>query len=212
MFIWPNSNAFDEPIIRGSSGMVALLFFRFMCSLRRCCSKHALGDAYFRAHVLPQLQSNNPHLLVMLRPFSEYQLIESKSLNIQWNAGVKELQLNGYPLSSTLPCLSTTAALLVRRESSWFINNQPRTKREAMKHYIRNINLGQKRFQSITPPFILVFTSHWISVNQTKLSNYSGPRYAFKKWISRFNGVYPKGHGQACSWTAGQRSFRRWTQ
>ena len=159
MFIWPNSNAFDEPIIRGSSGMFALLFLSVyggvLCG--DVAQSDALGDAYFRAHVLPQLQSNNPPISLLCCDLSgEYQLIDSKSLNIQWNAGVKELQLNGYPLLFYAPVFVDNRHLTCAREKVLgFINNQPRTKREAMKHYIRNINLGQKRFQSIYTAFHL---------------------------------------------------------
>lgn len=159
MFIWPNSNAFDEPIIRGSSGMVALLFLSVyggvLCG--DVAQSDALGDAYFRAHVLPQLQSNNPPISLLCCDLSgEYQLIDSKSLNIQWNAGVRELQLNGYPLLFYAPVFVDNRRLTCAREKVLgFINNQPRTKREAMKHYIRNINLGQKRFQSIYTAFHL---------------------------------------------------------
>jgi len=161
MFIWPNSNAFDEPIIRGSSGMFALLFLSVyggvLCG--DIAQSDALGDAYFRAHILPQLQSNNPPISLLGCDFSgEYQLIDSKSLNIQWNSGVKELQLNGYPLLFYSPVFVDNRHLTCAKEKFLeFINNQPRTKREAMKHYINNINLGHKRFQSLYSTFYLGF-------------------------------------------------------
>jgi len=161
MFIWPNSNAFDEPVIRGSSGMFALLFLSVyggvLCG--DVAQSDALGDSYFRAHVLPQLQSNTPPISLLCCDFSgKYQLIDSKSLNIRWNPGNKELQLNGYHLQFFTPVFVDNLHLTCAREKFLeFINNQPRTKREAMKHYIRNINLGHKRFQAIYYTFHLGF-------------------------------------------------------
>jgi len=181
MFIWPNSNAFDEPVIRGSSGMFTLLFLSVyggvLCG--DVAQSDALGDAYFRAHVLPQLQSHNPPISMLCCNLSgEYQLIDSKSLNIQWNAGSKELKLNGYPLLFSSPVFVDNRHLTCAKEKFLeFINNQSRTKREGMRHYIRTITLAQERFKSIylalhlgiESPLTLAKPNQFIEIERSKI-------------------------------------------
>ena len=153
MFITPNSGVFDESIIRGFSGIFSLLFLSTYAGILcgDVAQSDALGDAYFRAHILPQLQSHNPPMSLLCCDFSGgYRLIDSKSLDIRWNSNAEELQLSGYPLRFFVPVFVENRHLSTAKERFLeLINNQPRTKREAMRHYVRDANLGEERFQSI---------------------------------------------------------------
>jgi hypothetical protein len=159
MFITPNSDVFNGPILRSSTGIFSLLFLSMYAGILcgDAAQSDALGDAYFRAHVLPQLQSHKPPISLLCCDFSGgYQLIDSTTLDIRWNSSAQELHLNGYPLWCYVPVFVEHRHLSTAKEKFLdLINNQPRTKREAMRHYVRNTELGEERFKSIYCAFHL---------------------------------------------------------
>jgi len=153
MFISPNSNLFLEPFIRNTSGAVSLLFITLyggvLCG--DVAQSDALGDVFFSTQILPKIQSYEvPISLLHCDLSGEFHLIESKSWPIKWNENAKQLELKGVPLNQYTPVLMRNRHLMCARDVCLdMINNQPRTRREAMRHYLSAFNEGYERFRAI---------------------------------------------------------------
>jgi len=161
LFVNPNSTVFQEPSIRNLSGFVTLLFVStfggVICG--EVAQSDSLGDSFFRVHVLPKLQSHNvPISLLHCDPSGEFRLIDAKSIDIHWNSNASELQLNGEPLSFFTPVFIQNRNLTCALQH-WLdvLENQPHTRRQAMKHYPGTLQMGHDRFRAIYLAYVLGF-------------------------------------------------------
>ena len=202
MFISPNSNLFLESFVRNLSGVVSLLFIALyggvLCG--DIAQSDALGDVFFSTQVLPKIQSHDVHISLLHCDLSgEYHLIDSKSWPIRWNENSKQLEIKGVPLHQYTPVFMKNRHLMSARDICLdFIDNQPRTRREAMRHYSHAFNEGTERFRVIylvyhlgmNYPSTLAKPGQFIRIQRTGIE-IEGSRYTIEwdvpstRWISR---------------------------
>jgi hypothetical protein len=189
MLFQPSSPLFMRDEFMAPVGVLSLFFISALAGVLcgDLAQSDTLGDTFFIHHVLPKLRSNNPSVGFLLwGEDGSRKFIESKAININWNSKRQCLELNKLPLKLYAPVFMQkkriTSALELCKN---IIEELPKSRRDAMKHYVEDFDRGCERLEFLYlihqlgfyEPHLLSRPSHLIHLHGTKmlpdLSNYT---------------------------------------
>ena len=157
---FPAHALFLNSSIMSTSGIFLMvylpLFAGILCG--DVAQSEALGDSFFKHHILPALQSNSTSVSFLFTDMDgTMSLLDSKSLSVHWSTKFRRLEVNKqHPFSFYCPVfISHRSIRSAERHCLKLIGNMPPTRRNAMLHYVESIQRGARRFEQVFLNLIL---------------------------------------------------------
>ena len=152
--VFPAHALFLNSSIMSTSGIFLMvylpLFAGILCG--DVAQSEALGDSFFKHHILPALQSNpTPISFLFTDVDGTMSFLDSKSIAVHWSTKFRRLEVNKqHPFSFCCPVfISHRSVRSAERHCLKLIGNMPPTRRNAMRHYVESIQKGARRFEQV---------------------------------------------------------------